>query len=121
MAIIEIVMAKTMRATGMVLGALAGALIAAAPATADPPPRPQIDQKQAQFMKYLTDHGVPYTSAPDAVALAHTTCGILATDSPTRIQDAVTGIQNSISMRPKQIQLFASAAASSYCPDVKLS
>lgn len=114
-------MAKTMRAGAVVVGVLAGALIAIAPAAADPPPRPKIDQKQALFIQYLTDHGVPYTSVPKAVALARATCGILGTDSPTRIPDAVTAIQNSISMTPQQTQLFAGAADSVYCPDVKIS
>jgi hypothetical protein len=115
------VMPQLMRVVGVSAGVLAGVLITVAPASADPPPRPKIDQKQALFIKYLTDNGVPFVSAPKAVALALSTCQILSTDSPTRVQDAATAIQNSISMRPEQMQSFAAAATGVYCSSVKLS
>jgi hypothetical protein len=114
------VMAQSTRVVGVAVGMLAGVLVAAAPASADPPPTPKVDQKQAVFMKYLTDHGLPYTSETKAVALAHTTCDILGTDSSTRVQDAATAIQNDIDMRPEQMQSFAAAALGVYCPSVKV-
>ena len=106
---------------GLALGMVATGLMTATVAGAAPPPRPKTDQKQQVFIQYLVDHGVPYTSVPDAVSLAHSTCGILGTDSPTRIQDAATAIQHSVDMRPEQMQLFAGAATTVYCPSVKIS
>lgn len=106
---------------GMAIGLLATALMTATVAGAAPPPRPKTDQKQQAFIQYLVDHGVPYTSVPDAVALAHSTCNILASDSPTRVQDAATAIQHSVNMRPEQMQLFAGAATTVYCSTVKIS
>ena len=106
---------------GLTLGMVATGLVTATVAGAAPPPRPKTDPKQQVFVQYLVDHGVPYTSVPDAVALAHSTCGILATDSSTRVQDAATAIQHSVDMRPEQMQLFAGAATAVYCPSVKIS
>ena len=119
--VVDTMMANTARAIVAVAGIAVGALVVATPCAADPPARPKTDQKQVTFIDYLTKNGVPYVSVPKAVALAHSTCAILAaTNSPTRIQDAATAIQNSISMRPEQMQTFAGAATTVYCPDVKV-
>jgi hypothetical protein len=118
------IIARVMVKTGLAAaaaGVVVSAQVAMAPAVAaSPPPKPTTDPKQVLFVKYLVDHGVPYTSVPAAIKLAHTTCLILGTRSPTRIQDAATTIGDSVDMRPEQIQAFAAAAIGVYCPDVKL-
>src|ERR1700712_5349814 len=95
------VMATATKFMAIAAGAAVGALVTVAPASAAPPPRPKTDQKQALFIQYLVDHGVPYTSVPAAVDLAKSTCSILGSGSPTRVQDAATAIQNSVKMRPE--------------------
>jgi hypothetical protein len=90
------------------------------PGPPPPPPKVGVDPKQTLFMKELNDHGVPYTSVPDAIKMAQTTCQILGTDSPTKVQDAAQRLQDSGKMRPEQIRAFAFAAIGAYCPGVKL-
>lgn len=119
-------MANVMATMGRVLTvaccAVAGALVASAPVLAAPAtPAPTSDQKQDLFMQYLTDHGVPFTSRLQALRLAQSTCSTLRSSSPTRVQDAATAIQDDIEMRPEQMQLFAGAATTVFCPNVKIS
>jgi uncharacterized protein DUF732 len=116
------VMAKSTRGAGVAVGVIAAALVAIAPAAAAPAtPSPTLDQKQALFMQYLTDHGIPFTSKQQALNLAQSTCATLGSGSPTRLQDAAAAIQNSVTMRTEQMQQFAGAARSVFCPDVKVS
>jgi hypothetical protein len=116
------VMAKTTQAATMAVGVVIGTLMSATPVAASPPaPAPTTDQKQTLFIQYLTDHGVPFTSRPQALKLAQTTCAHLGSGSSTSLQDAVTAIQNSITMRPEQVQQFAGASRAVFCPDTKIS
>jgi hypothetical protein len=115
------VMTMAARVIGVAVGAMGGALVVAVPSAASPPtPSPTVDQKQALFIQYLTDHGVPFTSKPRAISLAQSTCTILGSGSATRLQDAAAAIQNNISMRPEQVQQFAGAATAVFCPSVKI-
>jgi hypothetical protein len=99
------------------VSAVVAALLLTAPtALATPPaPRPP-DPRDVAFLGHLTDHGVPYASAPAAIALAQATCTILNTGSPTRIENAVRTIRDQITLRPDQVQSFAETAVSVYCP-----
>lgn len=116
------VMATMRRVVAGACCAVAGAVVVAAPVLAAPAtPAPTVDQKQDLFMQYLTDHGVPFTSRAQALRLAQSTCSTLGSSSPTRVQDAASAIQNDISMRPEQMQLFAGAATTVFCPTVKIS
>jgi hypothetical protein len=88
---------KTTRFACAAAGVAASVLLAMAPAAvAAPGTHASTDQMKAFFIKLLVDRGVPYTSADDAVKLAQSTCGILSSASPTRIQDAATAIQGSV-------------------------
>jgi Protein of unknown function (DUF732) len=122
---------RTTRPAAMAAFVVASALLAATPAAhaapqnplpAPPPPPPKLgpDPKQTLFFKELNDQGVPYTSAPDAIKMAQTTCQILGTGSPTKIQDAAQRLQDTGNMRPEQIHAFAFAAIGVFCPGVKL-
>ena len=113
---------KTTRLAGGAAVVVASVLVAMAPtAVAAPGTHASTDQMRAFFIKLLVDRGVPYTSADDAVKLAQSTCAILDSGSPTRIQDAATAIQDSVNMRQEQLQQFAGAAVRVYCPDVTIS
>jgi hypothetical protein len=128
--IIATVKFRTTRSAAMAAFVVASALLAATPAAhaapqnplPAPPPPPKLgpDPKQTLFFKELNDQGVPYTSAPDAIKMAQTTCQILGTGSPTKIQDAAQRLQDTGNMRPEQIHAFAFAAIGVFCPGVKL-
>jgi uncharacterized protein DUF732 len=130
--IIEGVNSRTTRLAAMTAGVVAGALVAVAPAVhaspqnplpPPPPAPPKIlpDPKQTLFMKELNDNGVPYTSVSDAIKMAQSTCQILGSNSPTKVQEAAQRLQDTGNLRPEQIRTFAFAAIGAYCPGVKLS
>ncbi len=98
----------------LVAAAIVAALLAAAPTASAKPPAP--DPHDVAFIGHLTDRGVPFASATEAIALAQDTCKILNTKSPTRIENAVMRIRGEIIMRPDQAQSFAETAVGTYCP-----
>lgn len=100
----------------LVVAAVAATLLAASPtAIASPSPQPP-DPHDVAFVGHLTDHGVPFASAPEAISLAQATCKILDTGSPTRIEKAVMRVRGELTMRPDQVQSFVETAVGDYCP-----
>lgn len=86
------------------------AFTAPAPAHAD-------TEVDAYFISAVEQAGIEYTSAQDAIGVAHEVCEYLATGH--RIEGAARALQiSNRAMSPKKTAKFVTFAKAAYCPEL---
>lgn len=97
----------TARTVLLTAGVLAGALLAAAPASADP--------ADDLFLTAVDNAGVAVSNPGDAVALGQSVCPMLAQPGQT-MADAASQVANAAGMPLGPATMFTGLAITAFCP-----